>query len=119
MTTMDSSAAFASGKCRSHAAMLAGMIWALLTRPRNPVNQTKAPPAPMREIVIPAAQSHYGRSVRLVVPWSCIHCGAPRGTHVQGESTCSESGLKLLVSAWATSCGHRETYEDVRKQFDL
>lgn len=73
----------------------------------------------MREIVVPTAKNHFGNPVRMVVPWVCIHCGAPRGTPVQGESTCSESGIKLLVSAWASTCGHRETYEDVRAHFGL
>lgn len=83
------------------------------------MDQPFSKPTPMREIVIPAAQNHYGNYVRMVVPWTCIHCGALRGRPVQGESTCSESGATLQVTAWASTCGHRETYEEVRKHFGL
>ena len=75
--------------------------------------------APLREITIPAENAHHGQVARLIVPWACIHCGAPRGTLVTGESVCPESGAVARVSAWASTCGHRESYQEVREDFGL
>ena len=75
--------------------------------------------APLREVTIPAASAHHGQVARLIVRWACIHCGAPRGTLVTGESVCPESGSVARVSAWASTCGHRESYQEVREDFGL
>ena len=47
------------------------------------MNNETEPSQEMREILIPAADNHYGNGLRLVVPWRCIHCGGERSEPIR------------------------------------
>ncbi len=66
-----------------------------------------------REIVIPGSVEHCGlHSMRVRVPWVCLHCGGPRGEPTAGLSY--DGSRRLNVDTWQNPCGHVETYSAIR-----
>lgn len=70
----------------------------------------------VREVVIPACESHGGHSkIRVFVEWVCPVCGSPRGEAFGGISW---DGSRRLsgIDAWINPCGHVDKYSDVRNE---
>lgn len=73
---------------------------------------------PDHTITIPATEDHEGyRSIKLMVPAVCIHCGGPRGEVYGGWSF--DGSRRLAVSCWNNPCGHVEKYGELRKHYKL
>ena len=66
-----------------------------------------------RLVTIPACVEHEGiASAEVLLPWTCIHCGGPRGEPVPMLSF--DGSRRLEVHGWANPCGHLERYAEVR-----
>ncbi len=70
-----------------------------------------------RTVTIPACEMHGGYpgyAARVVLEWTCPHCGGPRG---EPAPTISYDGSRRLgVDGWSNPCGHIDKYSDVRAE---
>lgn len=67
-----------------------------------------------RIVTIPASAEHEGIfAITVRLPWTCIHCGGPRG--VPASSLSYDGSRRLHVDGWSNPCGHVETYSQVRE----
>jgi hypothetical protein len=66
-----------------------------------------------RRVTIPARADHHGLdSITVTLPWTCIHCGGPRGEPYDALSY--DGSLRLHVHSWTNPCGHIEKYSEIR-----
>ncbi|MDU9415191.1 hypothetical protein [Pseudomonas sp. zfem005] len=66
-----------------------------------------------RTVNIPGCDQHEGLySLRVTMPWVCMHCGKPRGEPYDNISY--DGSRRLKVHRWNNPCGHLETYAEVR-----
>lgn len=71
-----------------------------------------------REVRIPACAQHDGyASIRVRLPWRCLHCDGPRG---EPQDVISWDGSRRLAChGWVNPCGHVELYREVRNALAL
>jgi hypothetical protein len=69
---------------------------------------------PQRTVVIPSRETHEGYySMTVALPWTCLHCGGPRGEPFDALSF--DGSRRLNVHSWLNPCGHVEKYSEVRR----
>lgn len=70
-------------------------------------------PAGTRLVVIPATNEHGGYdAMHVLLPWTCLVCGGPRGEPTPGFSY--DGSRRLAVDTWKNPCGHVEKYGMIR-----
>lgn len=69
-----------------------------------------------RIVTIPAREEHEGfYQVDVVLPWTCMVCGGPRGEPAPVRSY--DGSRWMMVDGWTNPCGHVEKYSAIRKWF--
>ncbi len=71
--------------------------------------------AKARRVTIPASDMHEGiYTIDVVLDWVCPVCGAERGVPAMVASY--DGSRRLHCDGWINSCGHVDTYADVRRE---
>jgi hypothetical protein len=79
----------------------------------NQIARDAAANIPQRIVVIPSRETHEGYySMTVALPWTCLHCGGPRGEPFDALSF--DGSRRLSVHSWLNPCGHVEKYSEVR-----
>lgn len=69
---------------------------------------------PQVSVIIPSRETHEGyHSMTVTVPWTCLHCGGPRGHPF--DTLSFDGSRRLNVHGWHNPCGHVEKYSEVRR----
>lgn len=67
-----------------------------------------------RTVTIPGCVEHEGLlAITVTLPWTCLHCGGPRGEPV--DTISYDGSRRLGVHGWTNPCGHIEKYSEIRE----